>query len=344
MKIPGRLPLLVMLLCTGILCCNSVIAQRDSLVLKNKDIVVGELKSLTNGVVTIETDYSKNDFTIEWSGIKEIYSRSFFLVILHTGQRLNGSFESVAGSDSVTIKDVAGPVTVSLNDIVFLKGVKSNFWSRFTANVDVGFTLQKANNLRQLNIGAAVQYLANKWQLNASCSDNRSKQDSVAETKRTETNIDFKYFLQNDWFLSASLNFLSNTEQALKLRTTGKLGAGKYVVHTNKAYWGLGAGLSLNNESFTNNTSSRNSLEAYAGSELNLFDTKDLELFSTLYVYGSLTESNRWRSDFKLNLKYDLPLDFYIKPGFSLNYDNRPAVKGNETDYVFTFAIGWELD
>jgi hypothetical protein len=61
--------------------------------------------------------------------------------------------------------------------------------------------------------------------------------------------------------ISCLMNFLSNTEQALNLRTTGKLGAGKYIVHTNKQYWGLGAGLSLNNESFTNGTASRSSLK-----------------------------------------------------------------------------------
>jgi len=48
-------------------------AQKDSLILKNKDVIVGEIKSLDKGVITIETDYSKTDFTIEWSGIKEIY-------------------------------------------------------------------------------------------------------------------------------------------------------------------------------------------------------------------------------------------------------------------------------
>jgi hypothetical protein len=46
-------------------------AQHDSLVLKNGNVIVGEIKSLDKGVVTIETDYSKSDFTIEWSGIKK---------------------------------------------------------------------------------------------------------------------------------------------------------------------------------------------------------------------------------------------------------------------------------
>ena len=55
--------------------------------------------------------------------------------------------------------------------------------------------------------------------------------------------------------LLGALNTLKNTEQALKLRFTGKLGGGKYVIHTNKSYWGIGAGGSYNNESFTNGTS-----------------------------------------------------------------------------------------
>ena len=33
-------------------------AQKDSLVLKNGNIIVGEIKSLDKGVLTIETDYS----------------------------------------------------------------------------------------------------------------------------------------------------------------------------------------------------------------------------------------------------------------------------------------------
>jgi hypothetical protein len=37
-------------------------AQKDSLVLKNGDVIVGEIKSMDKGVLTIETDYSKNDF------------------------------------------------------------------------------------------------------------------------------------------------------------------------------------------------------------------------------------------------------------------------------------------
>ena len=319
-------------------------AQKDSLVLKNGDVIVGEIKSMDKGVLTIETDYSKNDFTVEWDGIKEIYSKTQFLVTLKNGTRINGTVESAEGGKRIVLTDESGAKTeTTLEDMVYLKGLKSDFWSRVHASIDAGLSFTKANNLKQYNVRSKMGYLADKWQMDLFYDDTRSKQDSVAETKRTEGGVAAKYFLQRDWYLAASLNFLSNTEQALNLRTTGKLGAGKYLMHTNKQYWGLGAGLSFNNESFTNGTASRSSLEAYFGSELNLFDIGDLSLLSNIWAYPSLTENGRWRTDFIFDLKYDLPLDFYIKLGFTLNYDNRPAVKGKETDYVLAFSIGWEL-
>jgi hypothetical protein len=106
---------------------NTSFAQKDSLILKTGDIIVGEIKSLDKGVVTIETDYSKNDFKIEWSGIKEIYSKSIFLVTLKDGQRINGSIRSL-GDKKIAITDAEGVKTEAiLDDIVYLKGVEIRF-------------------------------------------------------------------------------------------------------------------------------------------------------------------------------------------------------------------------
>src|SRR5687767_2276568 len=104
---------------------------QDSLVLKNGNIIVGELKSLDKGVLTIETDYSENDFTIEWSGVREIFSKSQFLVTLSNGTRINGTLQSSEEGKKVVITDVNGTkIETTLDEIVYLKGLKSDFWSR----------------------------------------------------------------------------------------------------------------------------------------------------------------------------------------------------------------------
>ena len=326
-----------------IIVAHPVFSQHDSLILKNKDVIVGEIKSLDKGVLTIETGYSKSDFTVEWSGIKEIYSKTTFLVTLKDGSRINGAFRSDS-LNKIIITDNEGKKTeTTLENIVYLKGLKSSFWSRVHANIDAGLSITKANNLKQYNVRSGFGYLADKWLADVFYDDTRSSQDSVEDTKRTEAGASFTYFLPKDWYLLGALNTLKNTEQALKLRFTAKAGGGKYLIHTNKSYWGLGAGASFNNETFTNGTSGRSSMEGYLGTEINLFDIGDFSLLSNLYVYKSFTESGRWRSDFKLDTKYDLPHDFYVKFGITLNYDNQPAVAGKETDYVYVFSLGWEL-
>ena len=99
----------------------------------------------------------------------------------------------------------------------------------------------------------------------------------------------------------------------------------------------------MNNEKFSTDDEDRQSLEAFFGTELNLFDIGDLSILTNGYAYPSLTESGRWCADFGLDLKYDLPLDFYLKLGLNYNFDNRPVEGASETDYVFQLSFGWEL-
>jgi hypothetical protein len=209
--------------------------------------------------------------------------------------------------------------------------------------VDIGLSFTKANNLQQFDVNCNASYLADRWQLDGYFTILRSSQDDIDPTKRTDAGLGFKYFLPKDWFLSASLSFLSNTEQALNLRSVGKLGGGKFLIHTNKTYWNLGAGVSFNNERYTNEVPDKNSVEAYFGTELNMFDVGDLNLLGSLWVYPSLTESGRWRTDFRLDAKYDLFWELYVRTGITLNYDNQPAVEGSDLDYILSFGFGWEL-
>lgn len=338
--------IIFLLIIPGISYCQS---NKDTLGFKNGNSIIGEIKSLDKGVIIIETDYSENDFNIEWSDVKSINAGTRFLITLKDGLRFNGIIQSMGDSGKVILKGQRTTskeeetIEASLSDIVYLKGLSSKFWSRAYANIDIGLSLTKANNLRQFSGRTKLGYLADKWQGDFYYDALRSKQDSVEATNRQEVNLAFNYFLPRDWLVGASINFLTNTEQALELRTTSKLGIGKFLIHTNKHYWKALGGISLNNENFSNTTESRSSVEGFVGSELNLFDIGDLSLFNSIFVYPSFTESGRWRSDLKLDLKYDLPRDFYVRFGVTLNYDNRPAVVGKETDYVLNFSVGWEL-
>ena len=335
-------------------------AQEDSLLLNNRNIVVGEIKSMDKGVLTIETDYSDEDFKVTWDKIRRISSKTNFLITLTDGRRFNGKLNSL---DSINVRiDYYDPTkilklkksevidketdlieTVPLSSVVYLNAVDEGFWSRLSANFDIGWSLTKANNLQQFNIRSGLGYLADRWKATASYNSIRSTQDEVNDIKRTDGTFAFNYFLQRDWYLLYNLTYLSNTEQLIRSRLGNQIGLGKYIVHTNKTYFGFQTGINLNSESYFDDTPSRNSGEVMLGSQLNLYDIGDLNLLTTLTAYPSLTEKNRFRTDFSLDVKYDFLDDFYIKVGTTMNFDNQPIEGATNLDYVFQTTVGWEL-
>ncbi len=322
----------------------SVYAQTDSLILKNGNVIVGEIKEMKRGVMTIKTDYSDTDFKIEWDGVREIYTETFFLITTMNGHRYNGRIKSTGDEKMAIVTDSGEETEVKMDELVDLQSVSKSFWSRLYASIDLGYNLTKANNLKQFTLAAQINYIANKWSAGMNFDGLSSTQDETDPIKRWNGDLTYRYFLPRDWYLLGQLSFLSNTEQKLDLRTSGKLGAGNFIVHTNKSYWGLMGGLSFNNEKYSTETSNQQSLEGFAGTELNLYDIGDLDLLTNLTAYPSFTDAGRWRVDFSLNTKYDLPLDFYIKLGFNLNFDNKPVEGATSTDYVFSAGFGWELD
>ncbi|MDX5326705.1 MAG: DUF481 domain-containing protein [Bacteroidota bacterium] len=325
---------------------GSANAQQDSLILINGDVIVGELKEMDRGIITFETDYSDSDFKIEWSGVRRIFASATYLITLNNGQRINGQIKD-AGERMMQIIGTQGEdISVSFDKVVLIMSVDDGFLDRISANIDLGYSLTRANNQEQFTLNSRLGYEADRWLLSGYYNMLLSRQDEVADIQRKDGGVGYQYFLPQDWYLSAELSFLSNTQQALDLRTNARLGVGKFFVHTNQWYWGAGVGAAANIENFSQAADStatdRQSWEGYIGTELNLFDIGDLNLFSSAIAYPSFTESGRFRLDFRFDAKYDLPLDFYVRAGVTVNYDNQPAIAGRETDYIFTTGFGWE--
>jgi putative salt-induced outer membrane protein YdiY len=318
--------------------------QPDSLILSNGNIINGEAKSMDRGVLTYDADYADSDFKIDWDKVSEIYTSTKFLFTLSNGDRYNGHLETDSSGKIVIVTEDGNRIATDKNDIVFMDDMDEGFWSQLYASIDIGIDLTKANNFSQISMRSIVGFDAKRWGTQLSYNSLYSSQDNVENIRRVDGGARFNYFLPRDWYPLIDWSFLSNTEQKLDMRNLLKLGMGKYLVHTNRSYWGFQAGANYNNENFSLDTDDRESWEAFLGTELNLYDIGDLNLLTNIVVFPSLTESGRWRSDMQFDAKYEMPFDddFYIKIGFTVNYDNRPVEGASETDYVFHTGFGWQ--
>jgi len=321
------------------------LGQNDTIISKSGDLLVGEIKSMGKGILQLKTDYSDKDFEIEWNEISRLKTHRTFLIYLSDGQRLNGSVVSQTGDPPIVlISTSSGSMLIDeIHEITYLKPIEKSFLGRMDASLEIGYSFTKAHHQHQFNTRSYLGYIADNWGADASVDIIRSRQDSVAPTRRTEGSIGARILFNRSWFLSLSNNLLQSDEQKLRLRSTTNASFGHLFINTSRSYWGASAGLAYNFEDFTTDQSSESSLEGLLSTELNLFAHENLSLLTSVKVYPSLTVKKRIRSDFKLDLKYDLPLDFFIKVGFTHNYDNKAVAGASSADYVIKTSFGWEL-
>ncbi|BFP42212.1 hypothetical protein FGF1_30570 [Flavobacteriaceae bacterium GF1] len=296
---------------------------------------------MEKGVLEIDVPYGDENFKVKWLSIKEIHTESKFVVSV-ADKLYQGRIASIANQRIKVFDNDSIYTTCALQEIVYLNQFKEGFANRFSAAIEVGFNLTKAQDLRQFSLRSSMSYKTDKWTADIAYNILRSSQDNVEPVNRSDGLLNYRRILLKNWYLIGTVATLSNTEQLLDLRANSQLGIGKFIVSSNRAYWGVKAGFNNNLERFTNETTNRNTWEGYLGSELNLYDTGNLELALVFMGYSGLTETGRYRADINFDTKYELPLDLFIRLGISLNYDNRPAQSASETDYIVRTGIGWE--
>lgn len=323
-----------------------VSAQTDILYLHNGDHLIGTLKKMEKGVASFKTDYSDSNFKVKWKEVDSVNTQTSYLIFVHPDKRYNGRLAQADQRSVYLIHEGDTLHRVGLSDIVYLREVKSDFLSKFSAELGVGFNFTKAQRISEFNIRSRLAYRSEHWNASANYDDLRSTRKHAETVKRMEASIDYQYILKNNWFTLSQISLYSNSEQSINLRTLAQLGMGKLILMNRYLYWNVQGGFAYNNENFksSSNTNFKNSSEILLGTEFNIYDLKDFSLLVKAAAFPSITESKRLRLDFSIDLKYDLPLDLFVKFGYTFNHDNKPIDHAHSTDYVFQTTLGWDFN
>jgi hypothetical protein len=324
---------------------NTVYSQNDTLVAKDGTVLVGEIKDMDKGVLTMETSFSDDDFKIEWLQVKAIISSRSYRIVSSDGDRLFGTItvDSIGGKIVINDKK-SGNKEYDLAQIVYLNHVEvGSVFDVLNLSLDLGYSYTKTSELHQLNGSFNADYLTNAWGVTSYANTVQSVQKDVTPISRTGAGLGLKLFFKHDIFAGTDIDIFSNNEQMLNLRTNYDLNIGKYFIHTNRIYFNSNIGIVYTTEDYMDTIPDRNNVEAKLGMEYNMFDVGDLNFLTSITVYPNITDAYRLRTVANIKLKYDLPRDFYIKFGLDYNYDTKPIEGVSPDDYVFTAGIGWEL-
>ena len=322
--------------------CIGLYAQKDTLYFKNKEMMVGEVKSMSNNILIAETKYSDQDFKIEFDKVVKLILVNNYSIYLVDGSTFYGTLKSKKDHE-VTISFGDTIQDVSVNKIVSLNKIENGFWKHFTGTFDLGYNFATTNNSQQLTFALQLNYIGEKWIHTIKYDQLYNVQDDVEDIERVEWELDTKKYYRNKWFFNSNFSFLSNTSQSIKGRFSPSFGMGNYLVRNNKLYFLAGGGLTYNIEKYFDSSTDKNSFELLFTTQFNMFNFEDISINTSVSMFPSLSEKGRFRTDIDFSFKYDLPFDFYIKSSINANYDNQPYLDTEKLDYVFSTGFGWKL-
>ncbi len=314
-------------------------APPDVVVTKAGDRLVGEIIELEKDVLTFSTSYSDADFKIEWEDVGSLQSVRQFLAETFDGRRLTGTLQADPANAAAA---QIGGASVLLADISTVQPIEQAFFSRFEGGFDFGYSLTRANSAKQLTVGGRLGYRDERNIDSVLFNAFSNTQENATDTQRWDLGNDYRRLFGARWYANTSQDFLSSDEQALDLRTTIGGGAGRFLLRSASQYLALGAGLAWTNENYTDPAIEvQNSAEAYIGTEFMTEKLKFADLLTRFSYYPSLTIDDRYRMNFKFDLDFNLPGDWYLRTGLYENYDsNPPAANLSKNDYGWSNSFG----
>lgn len=312
----------------------------DVIVLSNGDQMRGEIKELTKKVVVISTDYSDEDFRIKWEKVARIESDRTFLVEKFSGDRLAGSIKPDAAPNAA----VVGGEKVALSDFAYVRPFEQTFWSRMDAGFDFGYSMTKANGVKQLTGAANIAYTGERSLVTLSSNIFFNEQTNAPRTRRWELIPNYRHLLGRSWYADVRADFYSSQEQQLSLRYTQAAGIGRYLLRSPDQHLAVGAGLAFTSESYLDpNVPRQNSGEIYSGVDYLTEKLRFADLVTSFIIYPSFTIPGRYRINFKTDLDFNLPGDWYFRIGYYNNFDSAPPNSLPRNDYGWRNSIGYKF-
>ncbi len=316
-------------------------AQTDVVTTTTGEKLVGEIKKLEKDVLTMSTGYSDSDFKIEWDKVASIESPRQFLLETFDGRRVDGPLKTDPAKKA-TVE--VGAVSIALADLAAMQPFELTFWSRFDAGFDFGYSMTQANSAKQLTVGGNLLYRDRQVIDTVLGNVFSSSQSNAPETQRWDLGNDFRYLIGDRWYANATQDFLNSDEQGLDLRSTIGAGGGRYLLRSASQYLSASAGLAWTNENYSDVAIlTKDSAEAYFGTEFMTEKLKITDLVTRFTYYPSLTIDGRYRINYKFDLDFNLPGDWYFRIGLFENFDSTPPAGLSRNDYGWSNTFGLKL-
>ncbi len=355
--------ILLVLVLAHLLVCSPLTARQktDLVTLKNGGRLMVEIRSLDLGRLEAKTDEMETVY-IDWKEIVELTSESQFEVEVESGELYFGALEPGSEEGTMVVRGDGEPVTLEMIRVVLIYPLESSFWRRIKGSLNIGYTLNSGNNLKQLTLGLDAGYRTRRYhrQLNINSYFSRQDNNDPIEQNQGVFAITRNLRKHPKWGTTAIAAIQQNSELGLDYRALGGLSLGRSIVQTNQNLFVISAGFVVNSEKFSGNEDTgteEDQDDIYSSQDVNWegllmvtyyafrYQHPKMKVNATLMVLPGLSNTDRLRLQFQGGVSYEIFRNFTVGLTASESYDSQPPVAGVKSNtYNVGATIGWNFN
>jgi hypothetical protein len=319
-------------------------AKTDVVVLLNGDRITGEVKELMLGRLVYKTDDLGTTY-IEWDKIASVRASGEFEVELESGEVLFGKIGPGPAAAEMTITLEAGDVVHPLAEILRITSIKRTFWGRVDGKLDLGASFNQASEIAQFTLHTEALIKRPNFWMGYDLDSIFTQQKQAEDTALHRFGLNYYYLFASRWLSISRIIFEQNRELGFDLRASVNLGAGRFVVQTNRTVLMLGLGAQVNRERPNEGDSTTNLAGLIVLRYWSFFfDYPHTDVDARLAVLPDLSSSGRLRIEADLTLRRELLKDFYLSITALNSFDSEPpTVDANKNDLRATLSLGWKF-
>lgn len=297
------------------------------------NVMQGEFKKLERGQVYFKTPATET-ITIDLDHVDSISTTKNLEIELDSGEILYGTVDGGNAQGQLIVRSPDGTTDLQLVKIVRISEMDDKVVDRFSGSATIGLNLTKVNNYQSYSFGTDLTYTMQRYvsNIDASYRLNRSDDSPQAEQWSVQINSGTKWKKRR--YTGGVLNFFSNKELGVDLRSSIGISLGKDFVSSNSRVFHMDAGLLYTKEDITDSVNTNYSTEAFVGARIDLFryDVPKLDFTAELVAIPSLTQKGRIRTDGSVSMSWEMIKDLYWLLTYSGNYDSHPPEQDSSND------------
>ena len=336
------IPLLATLLLAALLPPVLAREKTDVVILKNGDLIHGEIKELALGRIRYSTDHADTIY-VKWTNVVSLTSDYFYEIEMTDGTRHYGSLGKPTREGTIVVQLAEQSTELGKDAVVGIAPIKATFLARVDGSLNLGFNFTKSSEVATLNVSGNATHRARKYLNDLRFSSNLTTQPEREDTYRADLSFRHTRYLEHRRIYTSGASLQRNDELGIDLRVLIDAGYGRFFVQTNRQRLVAVAGMAVNQEWNAEGPSAIN-LEALFSSDYNFFQHHSPKANITVAatIYPGLTEWGRFRGEFNTVFRREMGNDFFCDLDFYYSYDNRPRGENASTDdWGIVTSVGW---